>query len=216
MTSFNVVPKAFFGLLTIAALTLPIITQGFSPATLLQGRRLKLDSRLGSSRSTYNHDEEKSTSDNNINNGNIPTALAMDRRSFGTTLGGIALSSLLLSSPLEDYTANAAEAAGKTKRILITGSNSGIGMDAAMRMAMKGHEVVLACVSRHNMQYAYAFGIVFVFILETIKDLSHILSVNQLSIPFVMFKMPKIRKNHNYNNLHKIQQNILRMEIIQI
>jgi hypothetical protein len=33
------------------------------------------------------------------------------------------------------------------KRILITGCNSGIGFDAAQRMVVRGHEVVLACVS---------------------------------------------------------------------
>jgi NAD(P)-dependent dehydrogenase (short-subunit alcohol dehydrogenase family) len=35
----------------------------------------------------------------------------------------------------------------KKQRILITGSNSGIGLDAAQRLALRGHEVVLACVS---------------------------------------------------------------------
>lgn len=44
-------------------------------------------------------------------------------------------------SALQDYDDSA------KKRILITGSNSGIGMDAAQRMALRGHEVVLACVS---------------------------------------------------------------------
>ena len=33
----------------------------------------------------------------------------------------------------------------KKKRILITGANSGIGLDAAQRMALRGHEVILAC-----------------------------------------------------------------------
>ena len=33
------------------------------------------------------------------------------------------------------------------KRISITGCNSGIGFDAAQRMVVRGHEVVLACVS---------------------------------------------------------------------
>lgn len=72
----------------------------------------------------------------------------VDRRSAilqGSTTAGLALSSLLLSpnevSALQDYDDSA------KKRILITGSNSGIGMDAAQRMALRGHEVVLACVS---------------------------------------------------------------------
>mmetsp|Transcript_29137 Transcript_29137/g.58132 ORF Transcript_29137/g.58132 Transcript_29137/m.58132 type:complete len:454 (-) Transcript_29137:18-1379(-) len=145
MTSVQVGPKAIFLFLAISALTLPRSTHGFSPSSLLQGRRLRIGSGLCSNRSCYNHGEERNNDNSNVNSSNIPTTVAMDRRSFGTTLSGIALSSLLLSSPLEDNMANAAETAGKMKRILITGSNSGIGMDAAMRMAMKGHEVVLAC-----------------------------------------------------------------------
>jgi hypothetical protein len=59
--------------------------------------------------------------------------------------------SLLLLSP-SDACANVdldddAGSSGKRKRILITGSNSGIGLDAAQRMVVRGHEVVLACVS---------------------------------------------------------------------
>lgn len=72
----------------------------------------------------------------------------VDRRSAilqGSTAAGLALSSLLLSpneaSALQDYDDST------KKRILITGSNSGIGLDAAQRMALRGHEVVLACVS---------------------------------------------------------------------
>lgn len=42
------------------------------------------------------------------------------------------------------------------QRILITGSNSGIGLDAAQRLALKGHEVVLACVS-FRVGYAVLF-----------------------------------------------------------
>lgn len=58
----------------------------------------------------------------------------------------MALSSLLLPPEgawaIPDYDDDV-----KSKRILITGSNSGIGLDAAMRMAVRGHEIVLACVS---------------------------------------------------------------------
>lgn len=82
----------------------------------------------------------------------VTTSLAahnqLDRRSAllqGSTYAGLALSSLLLSPEvalaIQDY-----DDAAK-KRILITGSNSGIGLDAAQRMALRGHEVVLACVS---------------------------------------------------------------------
>lgn len=47
----------------------------------------------------------------------------------------------------------------KKQRILITGSNSGIGLDAAQRLALRGHEVVLACVSfyRHTCLLACFF-----------------------------------------------------------
>lgn len=70
----------------------------------------------------------------------------LDRRTLlqdGTIAAGIALSTLLdpdSAIAIQPYD-------NKPKRILITGSNSGIGMDAAMRMATRGHEVVLACVS---------------------------------------------------------------------
>ncbi|KAL7475653.1 hypothetical protein ACHAW6_001564 [Cyclotella cf. meneghiniana] len=77
---------------------------------------------------------------NNINE-------AIDRRSaihqIGTAAAGVSLSSLLLSSDAalaaQDYDDE------KKKRILITGSNSGIGLDAAQRIALRGHEVILAC-----------------------------------------------------------------------
>lgn len=62
----------------------------------------------------------------------------LSRRSFAA---GLALSSMLLGSRVPE--AGAVE--GGVKRILITGSNSGIGLDAATRMAALGHEVVLAC-----------------------------------------------------------------------
>lgn len=80
---------------------------------------------------------------NHANNNN-----EVDRRS-AVRVGGLTLASLLL--PLAANT-NPAEAAERynddpKQRILITGSNSGIGLDAAQRLALRGHEVVLACVS---------------------------------------------------------------------
>ncbi len=83
--------------------------------------------------------------------------LALEQITF---IGGMALSSLLLSSTTADAASSTAdnkyyvsEDDTKKKRILITGSNSGIGLDAAQRMALRGHEVVLACVSyRHCVQ----------------------------------------------------------------
>jgi hypothetical protein len=83
---------------------------------------------------------------------NIPSSQtsAMDRRRSLELCGGMALSLLLLSP--SDACANVdldddAGSSGKRKRILITGSNSGIGLDAAQRMVVRGYEVVLACVS---------------------------------------------------------------------
>lgn len=79
---------------------------------------------------------------------------AVSRRSALERCGGMALSSLLLSSfsssfppPDPAYAYVDFDDARKKKRILITGSNSGIGLDAAQRMAVRGHEIVLACVS---------------------------------------------------------------------
>lgn len=77
---------------------------------------------------------------------------ALNRRSALERCGGMALSSLLLSSsssssPDPAYAYVDFDDARKKKRILITGSNSGIGLDAAQRMVLRGHEVVLACVS---------------------------------------------------------------------
>lgn len=79
---------------------------------------------------------------------------SLHRRSALEKCGGIALSSLLLSSSTASVVcpANAYMDYDDTKkpkkRILITGSNSGIGLDAAQRMVVRGHEVVLACVSK--------------------------------------------------------------------
>ena len=53
------------------------------------------------------------------------------------------------------------------QRILITGSNSGIGLDAAQRLALRGHEVVLACVSLPSYVYFVSLcpEIMFIFCL---------------------------------------------------
>mmetsp|Transcript_38191 Transcript_38191/g.92129 ORF Transcript_38191/g.92129 Transcript_38191/m.92129 type:complete len:380 (+) Transcript_38191:28-1167(+) len=74
---------------------------------------------------------------------------AVDRRSALVRAGtdAAALSALLLSSSsISPLPANAVTYDdSKKKRILITGSNSGIGLDAAQRMATRGHDIVLAC-----------------------------------------------------------------------
>jgi nucleoside-diphosphate-sugar epimerase len=78
---------------------------------------------------------------------------SLNRRSALEKCSSIALSSLLLSSstsvvyPANAYVDYDDDSSTKKKRILITGSNSGIGLDAAQRMVLRGHEVVLACVS---------------------------------------------------------------------
>jgi hypothetical protein len=83
----------------------------------------------------------------------------LDRRSAIqiATAGGIALSSLLTQDEalaIQDYDV-------KPKRILITGSNSGIGLDAAQRMALRGHEIVLACVSLSLYAFCWIYLLVF-------------------------------------------------------
>lgn len=87
-------------------------------------------------------------------NGNDDPSAAVDRR-VALERGGAALSSLLLSPVLAGTMLNSQPAYAaadfgdgkKKKRILITGSNSGIGLDAAQRMVLRGHEIVLACRS---------------------------------------------------------------------
>ena len=98
---------------------------------------------------TTKSNSEKS-SDDAPSSSSISPASSINRRSAIQHGGGIALSSLLL---LNNNEPAYADASGqdyddtKKKRILITGSNSGIGFDAAQRMAVRGHEIVLACVS---------------------------------------------------------------------
>ena len=89
-------------------------------------------------------------SDDDAPSSSISSASSINRRLAIQHGGGIALSSLLL---LNNNEPAYADASGqdyddtKKKRILITGSNSGIGFDAAQRMAVRGHEIVLACVT---------------------------------------------------------------------
>ena len=99
--------------------------------------------------SLLNHDENESYTNEDVEIASLNRRSALEK-----CAGGIALSSLLLSSVTTAasvvYPANAYvdyDDNNKKKRILITGSNSGIGLDAAQRMVLRGHEVVLACVS---------------------------------------------------------------------
>ena len=64
------------------------------------------------------------------------TSLAASRRDVLLQSSGIALSSLLLGQPA---------LAAEPQTIVITGSNSGIGLEATKRLAAQGHKIVLAC-----------------------------------------------------------------------
>mmetsp|Transcript_2240 Transcript_2240/g.3877 ORF Transcript_2240/g.3877 Transcript_2240/m.3877 type:complete len:445 (-) Transcript_2240:273-1607(-) len=83
----------------------------------------------------------------NDDNGN---GIELNRRSFNKASAAAALSTLLVTSsnvpflPVSPALA-AYEDTKPKQRILITGSNSGIGLDAAQRLALRGHEVILAC-----------------------------------------------------------------------
>ena len=100
---------------------------------------------------TTKSNSEKSSDDAPSCSSIISSASSINRRLAIQQGGGIALSSLLLLNNNEPAYADAASGQdyddSKKKRILITGSNSGIGFDAAQRMAVRGHEIVLACVS---------------------------------------------------------------------
>eukprot|EP00579_Thalassiosira_antarctica_P005718 CAMPEP_0201885240 /NCGR_PEP_ID=MMETSP0902-20130614/18374_1 /ASSEMBLY_ACC=CAM_ASM_000551 /TAXON_ID=420261 /ORGANISM="Thalassiosira antarctica, Strain CCMP982" /LENGTH=432 /DNA_ID=CAMNT_0048414371 /DNA_START=26 /DNA_END=1324 /DNA_ORIENTATION=- len=123
------IPQRLASLLLVA-LCIPSSTLGF----VLPHQQAASISNV---RLNSNHDDESSSSSS-------PSAI--NRRS-ALSQGGVALSSLLLSPILMNqqpaYAADFND--GKKKRILITGSSSGIGMDAAQRMVLRGHEIVLAC-----------------------------------------------------------------------
>ena len=88
-------------------------------------------------------------------------SVELNRRSFNTVSAAAALSALLVTTssnipflPIEPaMAADYDDSTKKKQRILITGSNSGIGLDAAQRLALRGHEVVLACVSESIVVY---------------------------------------------------------------
>jgi hypothetical protein len=137
------------------------------PSPPLRQRRRHLCSSKSNNQhchDAHDHDDELSSSSHLNNSSSSPSSLDMNRRLAFEQISGKALSSLLLSSTILNAgpllllpPAHAAAATSSDvppdyddtikKRILITGCNSGIGFDAAQRMVVRGHEVVLACVS---------------------------------------------------------------------
>jgi len=129
----------------LVALSLPGTTLAFlSPA---------LRASLSSPSSESNIQRLRATSSSSSSSSDDAGSGVVDRRTALERSGAAVLSSLLLSSggiaTMNPRRANADAdfEDGTKKRILITGSNSGIGLDAAQRMASRGHEIVLACVS---------------------------------------------------------------------
>ena len=127
-------------LVALIVLCIPILTLGFTAPSSVAASRFS-SSQLFAKSNDQNEDESLSSNTSNS---------SINRRSAIQQTSSIALSSLLLgTSGISPQPANAAETYEDTKkkqRILITGCNSGIGFDAAERLAMRGHEIVLACV----------------------------------------------------------------------
>ena len=96
------------------------------------------------------------------NENDSSSKVELSRRSFNRASAAAALSTLLVSTSSNVLPATAAEyeTVKPNQRILITGSNSGIGLDAAQRLALRGHEVILACVSRLIWSYVYVYAVV--------------------------------------------------------
>ena len=129
-------------LIFLIVICIPILTLGFTTPSSSAALRITSVNLFAKNDQNDNESLSSSSSNNSINR-----RLAIQQTS------GIALSSLLLGTSgiaFSPQLANAAESYEDTKkkqRILITGCNSGIGFDAAERLAMRGHEIVLACVS---------------------------------------------------------------------
>jgi len=128
-------------LVVLTALCIPILTLSFTTPSSTAVRRISTTNLFAN----YKNDDESSPTQQSNN--------SINRRSAIQQSSSIALSSLLLGSstsllsPQAAYAAETYEDTKKKQRILITGCNSGIGFDAAERLAMRGHEIVLACVS---------------------------------------------------------------------
>ena len=136
----------------LIALCIPFLTLGFtttSSYSASSSRASSISVQLFAKSTNNHHDDDDE-----------PT---LNRRAAiqQTAVNGLAFSTLLLSSSATSLPAYAAESYDDTikKRILITGCNSGIGLDAAQRMAMRGHEIVLACVSMYLVCFFICFRI---------------------------------------------------------
>lgn len=122
-------------LILLHSLLLPTISSGFVATNDRRGNR-----QTGKFASRSDSDESAQLASSSS------SSQLVDRRS-ALEQSGIALSSLLLAQSMGvgDALALGDYDDSKKKRILITGANSGIGLDAAQRMALRGHEVTLAC-----------------------------------------------------------------------
>jgi len=128
-------------IVALIVLCIPILTLGFTAPSSVAVRRFSTTNLFANKND--NESLSSYTSNDSIN---------INRRSAIQQTSGVALSSLLLGtsavfSPQTAYAAETYEDTKKKQRILITGCNSGIGFNAAERLAMRGHEIVLACVS---------------------------------------------------------------------
>jgi protochlorophyllide reductase len=74
----------------------------------------------------------------------VPTVqpIITDRRRLLIEASGIALSGWILGQPLP---VRAVEPLASPRTIVVTGANSGIGLEACKRLADQGHRIVLAC-----------------------------------------------------------------------
>lgn len=89
--------------------------------------------------------EDSNKSDNIPRLPEVSDGLHSRRDAFTTS--GAALASILLGSTLSPSPtfAVAADYGTEKRTVLLTGANSGIGYDAACRMAARGHKIILAC-----------------------------------------------------------------------
>lgn len=137
---------------SITALAAALLLQALSSSSFSPSSAIVGSPRSASSRTIPKLHSQQNPIDDNDN------GIELNRRSFNTASAAAALSALLVTTsnvpflPVSPALA-AYEDTKPKQRILITGSNSGIGLDAAQRLALRGHEVVLACVSLQSSVY---------------------------------------------------------------